>query len=95
MCREKSKSASKMKPWQGYAHAVVVAVSVWFCRETIFDALQWWNGRPPTDGLLLGFCIVLIGLACIPIVALHFSHVLVCLLYYLLMFHLIYFCLII
>ncbi|XP_010419915.1 PREDICTED: uncharacterized protein LOC104705589 [Camelina sativa] len=74
--KEKSKSASKMKPWQGYAHAVVVAVSVWFCRETIFDALQWWNGRPPTDGLLLGFCIVSIGLACIPIVALHFSHVL-------------------
>ncbi|KAJ4882902.1 no exine formation 1 [Raphanus sativus] len=74
--KEKSKSASKMKPWQGYAHAVVVAISVWFCRETIFDALQWWNGRPPSDGLLLGFCIVLIGLACIPIVALHFSHVL-------------------
>ena len=79
MCREKSKSASKMKPWQGYSHAAVVAISVWFCRETIFDALQWWNGRPPSDGLLLGFCIVLIGLACIPIVALHFSHVLVCL----------------
>ncbi|CDY09793.1 BnaC09g43680D [Brassica napus] len=74
--KEKSKSASKMKPWQGYAHALVVAISVWFCRETIFDALQWWNGRPPSDGLLLGFCIVLIGLACIPIVALHFSHVL-------------------
>ncbi|KAG2274033.1 hypothetical protein Bca52824_056588 [Brassica carinata] len=74
--KEKSKSASKMKPWQGYAHAVVVAISVWFCRETIFDALQWWNGRSPSDGLLLGFCIVLIGLACIPIVALHFSHVL-------------------
>ncbi|CAA7031546.1 unnamed protein product [Microthlaspi erraticum] len=74
--KEKSKSASKMKSWQGYAHAVVVAVSVWFCRETIFDALQWWNGRPPSDGLLLGFSIVLIGLACIPIVALHFSHVL-------------------
>ncbi|XP_009125907.2 uncharacterized protein LOC103850865 [Brassica rapa] len=74
--KEKSKSASKMKPWQGYSHAAVVAISVWFCRETIFDALQWWNGRPPSDGLLLGFCIVLIGLACIPIVALHFSHVL-------------------
>ncbi|KAJ0230744.1 No exine formation 1 [Hirschfeldia incana] len=74
--KEKSKSASKMKPWQGYAHAAVVAISVWFCRETIFDALQWWNGRPPSDGLLLGFCTVLIGLACIPIVALHFSHVL-------------------
>ncbi|KAJ0243426.1 No exine formation 1 [Hirschfeldia incana] len=74
--KEKSKSASKMKPWQGYAHALVVAISVWFCRETIFDALQWWNGRSPSDSLLLGFCIVLIGLACIPVVALHFSHVL-------------------
>lgn len=69
--------ASRMKPWQGYVHASVVASSVWFCRETIFEALQWWNGRSPSDGLLLGFCILLTGLACIPIVALHFSHVLV------------------
>ena len=68
-----------MKPLQGYAHAGVVALSVWFCRETIFEALQWWKGRPPSDGLLLGSCIILIGLGCVPIVALHFSHVLVCL----------------
>jgi hypothetical protein len=67
-----------MKPWQGYAHACVVALSVWFCRETIFEALQWWSGRSPSDGLILGFCILLIGMACIPIVAIHFSHVLVC-----------------
>ncbi|KAL3655910.1 hypothetical protein CASFOL_000306 [Castilleja foliolosa] len=73
--KDKSNSASKMKPWQGYAHAGVVALSVWFCRETIFEALQWWNGRSPSDGLLLGSCILLIGLACVPIVALHFSHV--------------------
>ncbi|KAA8532277.1 hypothetical protein F0562_032310 [Nyssa sinensis] len=73
--KDKSRTGSKMKPWQGYAHAGVVALSVWFCRETIFEALQWWNGRPPSDGLLLGFCILLTGLACAPIVALHFSHV--------------------
>lgn len=73
--KDKSRTASKMKPWQGYAHAGVVALSVWFCRETIFEALQWWNGRSPSDGLLLGFCILLTGLACLPIVALHFSHV--------------------
>lgn len=66
-----------MKPWQGYAHAAVFALSVWFCRETIFEALQWWNGRSPSGGLLLGFCILLTGLACVPIVALHFSHVMV------------------
>lgn len=66
-----------MKAWQGYAHAGVVGLSVWFCRETIFEALQWWNGRPPSDGLLLGFCILSTGLACVPIVALHFAHVLV------------------
>lgn len=76
-CRDRLRTASKMKAWQGYAHAGVVALSVWFCRETIFEALQWWNGRAPSDGLLLGFCIVLTGLACVPIVALHFSHVLV------------------
>ncbi|XP_050223674.1 uncharacterized protein LOC126673537 [Mercurialis annua] len=74
--KDKSRTGSKMKSWQGYAHAAVVSLSVWFCRETIFEALQWWNGRPPSDGLLLGFCIALIGLACVPIVALHFSHVL-------------------
>ncbi|XP_043704881.1 uncharacterized protein LOC122654723 [Telopea speciosissima] len=73
--KDKSKVGSKMKTWQGYAHGSVVAFSAWLCRETIFDALQWWNGRPPSYGLLLGFCIVLTGLACIPIVALHFSHV--------------------
>lgn len=66
-----------MKRWQGYMHAFVVALAVWFCREAIFESLQWWYGRPPPDGLLLGFCILLIGVACIPIVALHFSHVLV------------------
>ncbi|XP_049380013.1 uncharacterized protein LOC125844726 [Solanum stenotomum] len=73
--RDKSRTASKMKPWQGYAHAAVVALSVWFCRETVFEALQWWHGRPPSDGLLLGSCFLLTGLACVPIVALHFSHV--------------------
>ncbi|CAN4090242.1 unnamed protein product [Withania somnifera] len=73
--RDKSRTASKMKPWQGCAHAAVVALSVWFCRETVFEALQWWHGRPPSDGLLLGSCFLLTGLACVPIVALHFSHV--------------------
>ncbi|XP_057755029.1 uncharacterized protein LOC130974246 [Arachis stenosperma] len=74
--RDRSKTGSRMKSWQGYAHAFVVALSVWFCRETIFEALQWWNGRSPSDGLILGSCILLTGLACIPIVAVHFSHVL-------------------
>ncbi|GFY99910.1 no exine formation 1 [Actinidia rufa] len=73
--KDKSRAGSKMKPWQGYVHAGVVALSVWFCREAIFEALQWWNGRSPSDGLLLGSCILLTGLACVPIVALHFSHV--------------------
>lgn len=72
--KDKSKGGSKMKVWQGCAHACVVAVSAWFCRETVFEALQWWYGRPPSDGLFLGFYILLTGIACIPIVALHFSH---------------------
>ncbi|KAK7394135.1 hypothetical protein VNO78_14654 [Psophocarpus tetragonolobus] len=74
--RDRSKTTSRMKPWQGYAHACVVALSVWFCRDTIFEGLQWWNGRSPSDGLILGFSILLTGLACVPIVAIHFSHVL-------------------
>lgn len=73
--RDRLKGASKMKSWQGHAHACVVAVTAWFCRETIFEALQWWNGMPPSDGLLLGFYVLLTGIACIPIVALHFSHI--------------------
>ncbi|KAL8201385.1 hypothetical protein R6Q57_012724 [Mikania cordata] len=73
--KDRSRTVSKMKPWQGYSHAAVFALSVWFCRETIFEALQWWNGRAPSGGLLLGFCVLLTGLACVPIVALHFSHV--------------------
>ncbi|XP_058102832.1 uncharacterized protein LOC131246592 [Magnolia sinica] len=73
--KDKSKASSRMKPWQGIVHAGVIAFSAWFCRETIFEALQWWNGRPPSDGLLLGFYILSTGVACIPIVALHFSHV--------------------
>ncbi|CAN1200187.1 hypothetical protein LINPERHAP2_LOCUS45109 [Linum perenne] len=72
---DKTRTSSKMKPWQGYAHSCVISLSVWFCRETIFEALQWWHGKPPSDGLLLGFCIVLTGVACLPIVVLHFSHV--------------------
>ncbi|KAI4962597.1 hypothetical protein ZWY2020_028771 [Hordeum vulgare] len=72
--RDKSKGgAPRMKIWQAYFHASVVAFSAWLCRETVFEALQWWNGRPPSDGLLLGSYILLSGVACIPIVALHFS----------------------
>ena len=63
-----------MKIWQAYFHASVVAFSAWLCRETVFEALQWWNGRPPSDGLLLGSYILLTGVACIPILALHFPH---------------------
>ncbi|CAD6256854.1 unnamed protein product [Miscanthus lutarioriparius] len=73
--RDKSKGASKMKVWQAYFHASVIAFSAWLCRETIFEALQWWNGRPPSDGLLLGSYILLTGVACIPIIGLHFPHV--------------------
>ncbi|XP_037439154.1 uncharacterized protein LOC119307164 [Triticum dicoccoides] len=73
--RDKSKGgAPRMKIWQAYFHASVVAFSAWLCRETVFEALQWWNGRPPSDGLLLGSYILLSGVACIPIVALHFPH---------------------
>lgn len=64
-----------MKQWQGFAHAGVIAFAAWLCLDTIFEALKWWNGKPPSDGLLLGCYILLAGLACIPIVALHFSHV--------------------
>ncbi|PAN33770.1 hypothetical protein PAHAL_6G043500 [Panicum hallii] len=73
--RDNSKGTARMKVWQAYFHASVIAFSAWLCRETIFEALQWWNGRPPPDGLLLGSYILLTGVACIPIVILHFPHV--------------------
>jgi hypothetical protein len=72
--RDRAKGVSKMKMWQGYAHAGVVTISAWLCRETIFEGLQWLQGRPPSDSLLLGSYILLTGIACLPIVALHFSH---------------------
>ncbi|KAJ4794973.1 No exine formation 1 [Rhynchospora pubera] len=72
--KDRTKGVSKMKVWQGYAHAGVVAISAWFCLDTIFEAIQWLQGRPPSDSLLLGSYILLTGIACIPIVALHFSH---------------------
>ncbi|XP_068645856.1 uncharacterized protein [Aristolochia californica] len=73
--KNKSNTGPRMKPWQGFTHGGLVAISAWFCRETIFEVLRWWNGRVPSDGLLLGSYILLTGLACIPIVTLHFSHV--------------------
>lgn len=63
-----------MKPWQGVAHAAVVCTSVWLCRFTIFEALQWWTGLVPSDGLLLGSLVLSMGLASAPIVTQHFSH---------------------
>nr|ATG71033.1 no exine fromation 1 [Cupressus sempervirens] len=74
--KEKGKAGSKMKPWQAFSHAAVITLSVWYCRNTIFEVLQWWNGRPPSDGLVLGFIILLSGLGCFPIVSQHFSHIL-------------------
>lgn len=65
---------SRMKPWQGVAHAAVVCTSVWLCRFTIFEALQWWTGLVPSDGLLLGSLVLSMGLASAPIVTQHFSH---------------------
>jgi len=38
-------------------------LAVRFCCEDIFECLQWWQGRAPSDDLLLGVCIILIGLA--------------------------------
>ncbi|KAI4340613.1 hypothetical protein MLD38_025430 [Melastoma candidum] len=72
--KDRTKTASKMKAWQGYAHAGVVALSVWFCRETIFQGLQMWLGKTPSGSLMWGFFFLLTGLGCIPIAALHFPH---------------------
>ncbi|CAA6660072.1 unnamed protein product [Spirodela intermedia] len=64
-----------MRSWQGFFHVAVVTFSVWLFRETIFEVLQCWNGRPPSDGLMVGSYILLTGLSCVPIVALHFPDV--------------------
>lgn len=56
-------------------NAVVVAVSVWLCRFTMFEALQWWTGVPPSDGLILGSLILSSGVLSAPIVTQHFSHI--------------------
>ncbi|XP_068664695.1 uncharacterized protein [Aristolochia californica] len=73
--KDKLKAGPRMRPWQGFTHGGLIVISAWFCRETIFEVLRWWNGRAPSDGVLLGSYILLTGLACIPIVTIHFSHV--------------------
>lgn len=65
----------KMKPWQGMGHAAIIGISVWLCRFTLFEALQWWTGLTPSDGLILGSLILSAGVACAPIVTQHFSHI--------------------
>lgn len=73
--KDKAKGGSRMKPWQAFAHAATVCIAVWLCRYTIFETLQWWMGRPPSDGLILGAIIFACGTANIPLVTHHFSHV--------------------
>ncbi|BBM96840.1 hypothetical protein MPTK1_1g01090 [Marchantia polymorpha subsp. ruderalis] len=73
--KDKGKGLSRMKPWQGLLHASIVLVAVWFCRNTIFEVLQWVTGQPPSDGLLLGFLVLATGLSSAPIVTQHFPHV--------------------
>lgn len=53
--KDKSRTTSKMKPWQIYAHAGVMNLSIWFYHETIFEAPHRCNGIPPYDRLSLGF----------------------------------------
>ncbi|MCO5577316.1 hypothetical protein L7F22_031144 [Adiantum nelumboides] len=73
--RDKSKGASRMKPWQAFAHAAAVCISIWFCRYTLFETLQSFMGRPPSDGLILGAILFTCAVASMPIVTYHFAHV--------------------
>lgn len=73
--RDKSKGASRMRPWQAFAHAAAVVIAVWFCRYTLFETLQSLMGRPPSDGLILGSIVFSCAVASMPIVVYHFSHV--------------------
>ena len=75
VCRGGVKGGLRMKPWQGMINAAVVGISVWLCRFTIFEALQWWTGVVPSDGLILGSLILAAGIASAPIVTQHFSHI--------------------
>eukprot|EP00249_Psilotum_nudum_P022608 c28580_g1_i2 orf=3-3230(-) len=73
--KDKGKGVSRMKPWQGFSHAAAICISVWLCRYAIFESLQRWMDRSPSDGFVLGSIISLSGLACLPIVTNHFSHI--------------------
>lgn len=73
--RDKSKGASRMKPWQAFAHAAAVCISLWFCRYTLFELIRSFMGRPPSDGLTLGAIVFSGAVASMPIVTYHFSHV--------------------
>lgn len=52
----------------------MVTGAVWFFRYTLFDLLYAWNGVRPSDGMLLGTILMAAALACVPIVAFHFTH---------------------
>lgn len=73
--RDKSKGVSRMRPWKAFAHAAAVVIAVWLCRYTLFEALQSFTGRPPSDGLMLGSIILSCAVASMPIVVYHFAHV--------------------
>eukprot|EP00897_Mesotaenium_endlicherianum_P006418 jgi/Mesen1/5804/ME000293S04962 len=75
---EKGKASGgggRMKAWQGVLHAASVFAAVWLCRYTLFDAILWGTGHRPSGGLLVGALLLVASAACVPIVALHFSHV--------------------
>ncbi|XP_002985306.2 uncharacterized protein LOC9649684 [Selaginella moellendorffii] len=72
--KQKGKTGSRMKPWQGIAHAVVILAAVFWCQSTIIEALEWSFGRRPSDSVILGSMILLAGFASAPIVVQHFNH---------------------
>ena len=70
--RRRSRSAAKMKPWQGILHAVAVVAAVAAGRFTIFDAVSWLTASRPSEAVAAGALLMAAGLGCVPLLRRHF-----------------------
>ncbi|GBG84594.1 hypothetical protein CBR_g38877 [Chara braunii] len=70
----RDKTHGKMKVIYGWLNVGLIVAAVVFCRYTIFDAIVWWAGIRPSDGVMLGAMVFTAGVGFVPMVMYQFSH---------------------
>jgi len=66
--------ATMMNKAQGIAHGLFMCGAVAYARFAVFDLLKVVNGVRPSEGLLIGSLVLLVGAGCIPMAFIHFSY---------------------